>query len=166
MYGEIMAILHGDYAQIISLLTIMKSNLRSAPYLTSSILFYNISLFMKLWTQQCKEILFQTLWLNNLEPFTAMIGTKNNKEDTYFINNFKTIATTNKQPQTIVWNKKQRAKLFHYLETYHRVWQKPIECYVTCHSVHFSLWSNWTGCPPNNMTILEKVDQCKLRKAL
>ena len=111
MYGEIMAILHGDYAQIISLLTIMKSNLRSAPYLTSSILFYNISLFMKLWTQQCKEILFQTLWLNNLEPFTAMIGTKNNKEDTYFINNFKTITRANKQLQNYCIKQQTKSKI-------------------------------------------------------
>ena len=66
---------------------------------------------MKLWTQQCKEILFQTLWLNNLEPFTATIGTKNNKEDTYFINNFKTITTANKQLQNYCIKQRTKSKI-------------------------------------------------------
>ena len=67
--------------------------------------------------------------------------------------------------KAIVSNNEQRAQLFQYLETFRRVWQKPIECYVTCRSVHFSLWSNWTGCPQQHDNI-GKVDQCKLRKAL
>ena len=58
---------------------------------------------MKLWTQQCKEILFQTLWLNNLEPFTATIGTMKthiSSTTTKLLqqrtSNFKTIVSNNK----------------------------------------------------------------------
>ena len=56
-----------------------------------------------------------------------------------------------------------RAKLFHHLETFPRVWQKPIECYVTCHSVHF--YCGQIGLDaPNNMTILEKVINVSLER--
>ena len=157
-------ITYGDYAEIISLLTSIKSVLRSAPWPQV----YCFVIFLSLWNSElnnAKKSCFKpfdwTIWSHS-QPRSEQ---KTTKKTHISSTTSKLLQQRTNNFKAIVSNNEQRAQLFQYLETFRRVWQKPIECYVTCHSVHFSLWSNWTGCPQQHDNI-GKVDQCKLRKAL
>ena len=100
---------------------------------------YCFVIFLSLWKSElnnAKKSCFKpfdwTIWSHS-QPRSEQTTTKK----THISSTSKLLQQRTNNFKTIVPNKKQRAKLFHHLETFHRVWQKPIQCYVTCHCAFF-----------------------------